>query len=200
MIHRAAIAVAFVLLFAIPTSASPAKNDATMHLNENCTAFHVGDGFVVTAGHCIKAMGEQSLTLEDGTVIMGRLVIYSDTRGGGDDLAVIRISGADRFQALDVSCGPAPEVGDEVSVTGYPGHLGRTTVFGRVASTPAVLEHSPWGRPVIRVAIPIFGGLSGSAVINEDGQVVGVMVGALRDQMTLAWAIPSRRICALLDL
>ena len=200
MLIRFVAALAALCLSTVGISADEPKPSISpiVRLNQSCTGFHISEGLIATAAHCISKLTDHDVELSDGTVVKGTLFFLSRAPLG-DDLAVIKIDTIAEHESLTLSCGSPPPVKTAIYMTGYPAVYGLATVWGRVASeTRGFVGY--W-----RVALPInissYGGFSGSPVMTEgDDLVVGVLVGSLPDNKTLALAVPAYRLCGLLAL
>ena len=200
MLHRLAAALAALCLSTVGISADEPKPSISpvVQLNQSCTGFHIGEGLIATAAHCISKLADHDVALSDGTVVKGTLFFLSRAPHG-DDLAVIKIDTIAAQETLTLSCGSPPPVKAAIYMTGYPALYGLATVWGRVASeTRGFVGY--W-----RVALPInissYGGFSGSPVMLESNdRVIGVLVGSLPENKTLAVAVPAYRLCGLLAL
>ena len=196
LMAAAAILFATTSIDADEPPAPPTPLSPVVHI-EGCTGFHLGDGLIATAGHCVTKLAGYDVVLEDGTVLKGTLMLYSDARVGGDDMAVIRVSPPDHLKELDLWCGATPPAGTEVHMIGYPGFYGLAEVWGRIAGGKQAYE-GYWSRGAFKVNISAFGGFSGSPVMATGSDLVlGVLVGGLNGQMDLAIAVPSHRLCDL---
>jgi S1-C subfamily serine protease len=136
-----------------------------------------GTGFAVSA---------DGLILTNRHVIEGCKVIAVDGWGTGtlkavdslNDLALVKIEGNPSpvtFRATPIS------IGDTVFVTGYPygGLLGSGLHFtnGLVSSTTGIENDSRF----LQITAPVQPGNSGGPLLDERGQVVGVVSGRLND-------------------
>ena len=199
MLNRFVAALAALCLSTVGISADEPKPELSpvVQINGGCTGWHAGDGMIVTAGHCISRMADFDIVMSDGSSVTGVLAFFSHS-SLGDDLAVIKIATVPNQGSLEFSCGPVPPVETVIHMTGYPAVYGLATVWGRVAGEPHALA-GYW-----RIALPInissYGGFSGSPVMTEDGLVIGVLVGSMPENKTLAFAVPTHRLCGLLAL
>jgi V8-like Glu-specific endopeptidase len=203
MLYRALVAAAALLWATTSISADepkappPSPVSPVVHI-EGCTGFHLGNGMVATAGHCITKLAFYDVVLEDGTKLKGSLMLYSNTILGGDDMAVIKITPPAHLKELDLWCGPTPPAGTNVHMIGYPGFYGLAEVWGKIAGGKQVYE-SYWPRGAFKVNISAFGGFSGSPVMATGSDLVlGILVGGLNGQMDLALAVPAYRLCDLI--
>ena len=198
-----AIVAAVAILFATTSieadepKYSPVPLSPVVHI-EGCTGFHLGDGMIATAGHCVTKLDGYKVVLEDGTVLKGTLMLYSNTRVGGDDLAVIRVSPPAHLKELDLWCGQTPPAGTDVHMVGYPGFYGLAEVWGKIAGGKQSYD-GYWPRGAFKVNISAFGGFSGSPLMATGSDLVlGILVGGLNGQMDLALAVPAYRLCDLI--
>lgn len=159
----------------------------------SCTGFHIGGGRIVTAGHCIDGISGYTIIFSDDTSVKGTLIMFSDARQA-DDMAIIKISNFANVDTDTLYCREAPAVGSGIHITGYPGYYGLATVWGLVAGS----SHSYDGawRDAIPVNVSVAPGFSGAPVYdNETGKVVGILVGALGSNASLALMTPGYRLC-----
>lgn len=189
------LCVVFVLMLAslvgaktfVPTrSVQPLQRvNADGVLFNVCTAFSINEqrGFWLTANHCY-AGGEQFA----GQPV--QWVAYNEKY----DVAVFE---GPHVLSLKLAI-KAPDVGDEVYLTGYPhGSLDLVTFFGRVAAVHARIMPSFTGSVFNILGLP---GDSGSPILDTSGRVValaqvssqnGAAWGAdwfvLRDQVAQYW-------------
>jgi len=145
----------------------------------------------------IRGARSMKATLEDGQEVEVAGVLTSSE---SSDLALLSVPEVDS-PALPIAGRNSVEPGDRVVVVGNPLGLSHTVSDGLVAALrPDGLgpdsEHFA-EIPLIQVTAPISPGSSGSPVLDFDGQVVGVAVGAMVFGQNLNFAIPSS---SLLDL
>lgn len=155
--------------------------------------FSLGSGFfvradaVVTNYHVIegasrvfaKLIGQKTLYEVAGTIAIDK----------NADLALLKINGV---RGLPVSLGDSnqAEIGDVIYVIGNPEGLEGTLSQGIVSALR---------RDYIQITAPISHGSSGSPVLNEEGQVIGVALGAIEDGQNLNFAIPSSNLVSLVQ-
>lgn len=167
-----------------------------------CGGLHEGSGFtvapnvVVTNAHVVAGADRVRVRRPDGRVLPASIVRFDPNR----DLAVLSVAGLGQ-ESLPI--GNAPE-GTAAAVLGYPG--GQNNV--RVA--PAVIrEENPtigrdiYGRQrtqrqVLFLASRLRQGDSGSAVIDGQGQVIGVAFAVAPDRPGAAYALDDSELRAVL--
>ncbi|WP_372718240.1 transglutaminase family protein [Novipirellula sp.] len=159
----------------------------------------IGTGFVIDDGGLIATnmhvIGEgRPFTVETSS---GRKlpVVSIEASDAANDLAIIRVDvGEDHLSALTLSEGELPPQGKRVLAFGNPLGLQDSVVQGMVS---AVREIS--GRDMIQLAMPVQPGNSGGPVVDDQGNVLGIvnMKSAVDDN--LGFAIPIDDLTPLLE-
>ncbi len=146
---------------------------------EQCGQSQTGTGFaisptrVVTNAHVIAGVGEPSVEMPDGEVVTGRTVYFNP----GNDLAMLAVD------PLDV---PALELGEPAGpgtsgyVMGYPAGgpftAGPAVVQARdVSQVNDIYGGSPSEVEIYQLNADVRQGNSGGPLVNQDGQVLGVV-------------------------
>jgi putative serine protease PepD len=155
-------------------------------------------GDVVTNAHVVGSATSFVVQLVDGQQANARLVgVYVP-----DDLAVIKLTGATNLSAATFADSDAVQVGDIVFAVGNPLGLSSSVTEGIVSYN---------GRPVsegngvvlpstIQTSAPINPGNSGGALVDLDGQVIGIPTLAAADEQVggaaagIGFAIPSNTV------
>lgn len=136
------------------------------------TGFSINDhGTIITNHHVIE--GEDIVTVafpEDG-LFQGEVVsTYPDV-----DLAVIETKG-DNLPFLSLADEMTFTEGEEIQFIGNP------LRFNGIANEGSIIGYtqlSSWEKPVIMIEAPVYRGNSGSPIINQDGEVIGVIFATL---------------------
>lgn len=161
------------------------------------SGFVVRDGLVVTNAHVVSGATEIQLRRTDGTTVTATVRHLDDDR----DLALLA--------APDVGREPLPlrasEVGEGGAVIGYPG--GQDTP--RVAPAEVRQDRSTVGRDlrgdelvtrrVLYLASNLRQGDSGSALLGQDGAVIGVIFAVSPDDPDVAYALHVEELQAVLS-
>jgi serine protease Do len=152
------------------------------------TGFFVSpDGLVVTNRHLIEGANSITAVSNTGAIFLFERVV---SQPAGADIAVLK------FRATDVpflKLGESTKAveGQKVIVIGNPtGNMG--TVSDGIIS--AFREN----RSLIQITAPISHGASGSPVIDENGQVIGVATLVSAEGQNLNFAIPVETVSAAL--
>ena len=162
-------------------------------LVQSGSAFSVGEGVWLTNAHVVAGSAELTLTAPDGSRGEARVVAFDPDL----DLAVLRSDlvrpGLPLGEASETDAGlvlgfpgggefePSPHrVGDVISATGYD-----------------IYDLGLVKRPLLVLSAELEPGDSGSAVVDEEGRVIGVAVAIAPDRAGVAYALDSSTIAAL---
>lgn len=153
------------------------------------------DGYVLTNNHVIAGANDIQVMLHDGRVAHARLVgTDPDT-----DLAVLKI---DVGPLPTIKVDPKlPQVGDVVLAIGNPFGIGQTVTMGIVSALGRQLSLSPY-EDFIQTDAAINSGNSGGALVNADGQLVGINTAMLNRDVGaqgIGFAIPVRTAKRVLE-
>ena len=125
-------------------------------------------GFVITNFHVIRNATAVEVTLKDGRKFRAQPLGAAPNL----DLAVLKID-AKGLPTLPLGDSKKLQVGDYVVAIGNPFGLGQTVTSGIISATDRPLGQGD-PRRFIQTDAPINPGNSGGALINLDGQLVGV--------------------------
>ncbi|MBO3087425.1 S1C family serine protease [Cellulomonas dongxiuzhuiae] len=183
------------------TQLSPDGFDAAQRMavrirNIGCGALSTGSGFaldehtLVTNRHVVADSAELQLSTYDGRDVGAEAA----STAGLADLAVVRT--VDALPAAPVLADADPQVGDAVTVVGYP--LGRrlTVTDGSVVGAVTDPLHANLGEVLVTDA-PVEPGSSGSAALDAQGRVIGVVYAKNADGMS--FLVPVSTLRAMLD-
>ena len=153
------------------------------------------DGYVLTNNHVIAGADDIQVMLHDGRAAHARLIgTDPDT-----DLAVLKI---DAGSLPTIQIDPeAPRVGDVVLAIGNPFGIGQTVTMGIVSALQRQLSLSPY-EDFIQTDAAINSGNSGGALVNADGELVGINTAMLEHDtgaQGIGFAIPVRTAKRVLE-
>jgi Do/DeqQ family serine protease len=149
-------------------------------------------GLILTNNHVVEGADEVSVSLSDGRTFEAQPV-------GSDpdtDIAVIRIA-ATGLRALPVADSAKLRVGDYVVAVGNPFGLGQTVTSGIVSAVGRSGLQGLGYQNFIQTDASINPGNSGGALVNLNGELVGINVasfnprGSAAGNIGLGFAIPS---------
>jgi len=156
------------------------------------------NGYIVTNAHVLEKAGKIIVTLKDKRRFYAALV-------GKDleaDVAVIRIQ-PDRLVEMEIADSTKTRVGDFVVAIGNPFGLGQSVTSGIVSAlgrTGLGIENY---EDFIQTDAPINPGNSGGALVNLNGELVGINTAILGGRsggnVGIGFAIPSAMIVNIKD-
>ncbi|CAN5621647.1 Do family serine endopeptidase [soil metagenome] len=149
-------------------------------------------GFVLTNHHVIEGADEVSVTLADGRTLTAEFVgSDADT-----DIALMRIP-AQNLAAIALADSSALRVGDFVVAVGNPFCVGQTVTSGIVSAVGRSNVPGVGFQNFIQTDASINPGNSGGALVNLQGQLVGINTasfnprGSMAGSIGLGFAIPA---------
>ena len=150
------------------------------------------NGYVLTNHHVIEGAEEVAVTLSDGRTLPAEFV-------GSDpdtDIAVMKIP-AQGLSAIALADSGALQVGDFVVAVGNPFGIGQTVTSGIVSAVGRSGLRGLGYQNFIQTDASINPGNSGGALVNLDGQLIGINTasfnprGSMAGNIGLGFAIPS---------
>jgi S1-C subfamily serine protease len=158
------------------------------------------DGYIVTNDHVVEGFRRFAVTLSNGINVPATLV----GKDAQDDLAVLRIS-VGNLQPIAMGDSRKVQVGQFAIAIGSPLGLAQSATFGIVSALNRTASEAPNGPAgtltgLIQTSAPINPGNSGGALVNLQGQLIGVPTLAAADPQSgtaangIGFAIPSDRV------
>jgi S1-C subfamily serine protease len=157
-----------------PDGFDAAQRMAVRIRNVGCNSLSTGSGFaidestLITNRHVVADSSDLQLSTYDGRDV----AVTASSTAALADLAVVRTA-----DALPTAPGLAeadPDPGDEVTVVGYPQGGALTVTSGQVIGATTDPLNENLGQVLVTNA-EVEPGSSGSAVLDADGRVVGVV-------------------------
>ncbi len=160
------------------------------------TGFVVAEELVVTNAHVVAGEDATEVALNDGRVEDATVVAFDPVR----DLAVLRVEGLDRG-ALPLD---NAEVGDIGGVFGHPGggdlEISPFEVADEITALGKdIYDRQDSRRQVLVLAAELQPGDSGSALVDGEGNVIGVAFAVAPDRNDVAYALTLDELRAVLD-
>ena len=149
------------------------------------------DGYIVTNFHIISGNKFIKIKLNDGQEFDAKII-------GGDvnvDIAVLKIKSNEKLKPINISDSNELKIGDKVLAIGNPYGIGISVSSGIVSATGR-----DYGNPyleLIQTDAAINPGNSGGALINENGNLIGINTKIFSKTggfQGLGFAIPSNKI------
>jgi serine protease DegQ len=145
-------------------------------------------GYLLTNNHVVEGASEIEVGLNDGREAKARLVgTDPDT-----DVAVLKID-LDRLPAVTLGNVEALQVGDQVLAIGNPFNVGQTVTSGIVSALGRNQLGLSTFENFIQTDAPINPGNSGGALVDVNGQLVGINTAIFSrsgGSMGIGFAIP----------
>ncbi len=157
-----------------PDGFDAAQRMAVRIRNVGCSSLSTGSGFaidettLITNRHVVADSADLQLSTYDGRDI----AVTASSTAELADLAVVRT--AEPLPAAPVLADADPVPGDAVTVVGYPQGGELTITSGQVIGSTTDPLNENLGEVLVTDA-PVEPGSSGSAALNKDGQVIGVV-------------------------
>jgi S1-C subfamily serine protease len=160
------------------------------------------DGLILTNNHVVEGANTLSVQTADGQRLEARFI----TTDADHDMAIIQASGGD-LSAATLGDSSALQVGETVLAIGSPlGEYTETVTRGIVSALGReITVGDEDGRnqsrlsDLIQTDAAINPGNSGGALINEQGEVIGINTAVSRSAEGIGFAIPINAAKALID-
>lgn len=168
------------------------------------TGFFISsNGLFVTNNHVIK--DAKKITVRIHNNIYDATVVKSD---GVNDLAILRVNGL-TFHYLNLISSKDVKLGEKVFTIGYPNPqiqgFNPKLTRGDINSLSGALDDACR----FQISCPVQPGNSGGALVNEKGEVIGIVCGKLKDSLCIKtsgtlpqnvnYAIKSSYLLALIE-
>lgn len=144
------------------------------------TGFFISeDGYLITNQHVVKEGSQVRLLTANGLV--SARVVKADA---GNDLAVLKAEG--KFAALPVASSRGVKLGATAATVGFP-NIGLQGFSPKLAKGEiASLAGAQDDPRHFQISVPLQPGNSGGALVDERGNVIGVVVAKLSQKAALA--------------
>ena len=148
------------------------------------TGWWVNEHYVVTAAHVMDYSSNVEVSILHGDYKAVGEVVYIDEIY---DIAIIRVDNPPSQQYVFKLSLKSPSKGDTIFVIGYPYEIYRITKDLKIMSaTPRVVQGIiAWVYPdenIFEFSAPTDAGNSGGPIVNENGEVVGLVSFALKGE------------------
>lgn len=159
---------------------------------------HLGNGFVLTAGHVSEGAKGMTATTDDGKTFDAEVLWYNHSF----DVSLVFVADLANRAGAALSCAEN-YVGQPITIIGNPLDTDFAQTWGRVAGTHKTglenMDREGLWRNLVTLDITAAPGVSGGPVYDEaTGSVVGILVaGAVSQRGTFAYSymVPGSTIC-----
>jgi hypothetical protein len=199
-LHWAGLMLAALMLF---LAVWPAKSDyagghvVTIQIGQGrCSAVHIGGGTFLTAKHCFNPRLTRLSHLEVSMVGLDHRIVLR-SRYGDTDIATLQVDDLPLdFPVARPRC-DIPRAGEPVTMIGNPRRMGMIAVPGTVIHGAAKVGHLHPVMPKRAIALSagLGRGMSGGAVIDAAGRLIGINSGVV-DHIAIAARVHDLPACA----
>lgn len=126
-------------------------------------------GLVLTNNHVVDGATDVTVQLSDGRELPGKVL----GRDAKIDVAVVKIVGGGRFEAVSWGDSDSIRVGDSVFAVGSPFGLGNTVTSGILSARGREIGAGPYD-DFLQVDAAINSGNSGGPLFDANGRVIGI--------------------------
>ncbi len=157
-----------------------------------------GDGLIVTNAHVVQRASNISVVLLDGTEL-GASVMKVDPE---DDLAVIKIALPGSIKPLRFADTGKVMIGETVIAIGNPFGLENSVTVGVLSGINRAFASQQCGyvcSGLLQTDASINPGNSGGALLNLDGELVGINLAVVQNAQSIGFAVPANKIILMLN-
>ena len=154
-------------------------------------------GYIVTNQHVVERASKISVTLADGSKHEARYVNGTAKH----DLAVLKIEPKQPLPAIELAADGDLMLGETVIALGDPYGLENTISRGVLSAKnrKAIWEGEVVFEDMLQTDAAINPGNSGGALINLDGQLIGINTAMMAEAQGIGFAIPVQRVRQILS-
>lgn len=165
--------------------------------NQSGSGFVVAPDRIVTNAHVVAGVTEPIVQLPDGNAYPGKVVYFDPI----DDLAVISVSGV---TALPLGLSSNLATGEKAVSNGYPFggpfHMRPAEVISiGTVGVADIYGENPSPRQIYTLAADVQHGESGGPLLNEAGQVAGVIFAKSEDTTNVGYALAMEEVKPVAD-
>ncbi|AWC25347.1 Serine protease Do-like HtrA [Aminobacter sp. MSH1] len=158
---------------------------------------NIGSGYILTAAHVAEDNAELDIKFEDGTTAKATTLWVNK----GADVALLRFKDEGHTRSAKLSC-RAPEVGEAVTAFGNPVAFENLVFRGFVNGVATNVGPL---KGVFPTDLTILPGMSGGALYDADGYVIGINVmtaivplGFMPSWARIGFSVSGATICGLM--
>ncbi len=155
-------------------------------------------GLIVTNAHVVNRASRVYVTLSDGVSVEGTILAVNQP----DDLALVKIEPMHPFKEMKMIAARDVLVGETVIAIGNPLGLENSVSAGVVSGKKRVFGNPQRGvvmTDLIQTDAAINAGNSGGALLNLDGELVGVNLAVAQNAVNIGFVVPTDKIKALVE-
>lgn len=152
-------------------------------------------GYIITNHHVVDGVREIQVTLDEGEQYVARLI----ARDSETDLAVIKIDCPRMLKVIQLGCSSDLMTGEPVIAVGNAFGYEHTVTRGIISSLHRAVQVSDaqYYSDLIQTDASINPGNSGGALLNIDGEMIGIVVAVRAGAQGIGFAIPIDKAIAV---
>lgn len=153
-------------------------------------------GLIVTNAHVVNMASRVYVTLSDGVSVEATILGVDQP----DDLALLKIEPPHPLKTIKLIDSRDVLVGETVIAIGNPLGLENSVSAGVVSGKKRIFGNPQEGvvmNDLIQTDAAINAGNSGGALLNLDGELVGVNLAVVQNAVNIGFAVPSDKIKAM---
>jgi serine protease Do len=157
-----------------------------------------GDGLIVTNAHVVQRASNISVVLLDGTELEASVLKVNQE----DDLAVIKTSLPGPIQPMRFADTGKLMIGETVIAVGNPLGLENSVTVGVLSGIDRAFSSPQCGyvcSGLLQTDASINPGNSGGALLNLDGELVGINLAVVQHAQNIGFAVPASKIILMLN-
>lgn len=149
------------------------------------SGFAIGENYVITNAHVIANANSITLTNYEGNKYTASLLVIDEDK----DIAVLAIKDAS-FPYLKMAKLATVKIGEDIYAIGAPKGMAYTLTKGTVSAKERIVRDEPF----IQIDAAVNKGNSGGPLLNDAGEVIGMITMKMTDSEGIGLAIPTDRI------
>jgi serine protease Do len=157
-----------------------------------------GDGLIVTNAHVVQRASNISVVLLDGTELVASVMKVDPE----DDLAVIKTTLPGPIKPLRFADTGKVMIGETVIAIGNPFGLENSVTVGVLSGIDRSFASPQCGyvcSGLLQTDASINPGNSGGALLNLDGELVGINLAVVQNAQSIGFAVPAHKIILMLN-
>lgn len=157
------------------------------------------NGLIVTNAHVIQKAEDIYVVLNDGTILKAEVIGMNQV----DDLAIIKAEIPYAVREIKFANINDVMIGETVIAIGNPFGLENSVTVGVLSGKDRAFSSSrcPYVcSGLLQIDAPINPGNSGGALLNLDGELIGVNLAVVQSAESIGFAIPVDKILSLLKI
>ena len=157
------------------------------------------NGLIVTNAHVIQKAEDIYVVLNDGTILQAEVIGMNQI----DDLAIIKAEIPYPVREIKFANIKDLMIGETVIAIGNPFGLENSVTVGVLSGKDRAFSSARCGyvcSGLLQIDAPINPGNSGGALLNLDGELIGVNLAVVQSAESIGFAVPVDKILNLLKI